>query len=534
MSWRAALSKRLTDWPFLAAVGISLVGAALRIQPLGESLWLDELHTAWCAVGPLDEVSQRAAMGNQAPLFFWLEWLALGLLGPSELSLRLISLVCGSLLPLAVFLFARRWKPETAGLVAAGLIAVDPLSIFYATEARPYAALQLLAVAHVALTAELAFQSTLRRRLAWIGVGVAMFHLHYTAGLIILADGLFLLLARIVWPLERRMGLVVGVLLDLAIMGVLCLPQLATVRTVFAHRANWAAFIAREPMWTAVEWLPLPAWWWGGLVLAGLLAVGWKLKPRTRNSWLEVSRVYVLVVAWLFIPLSFAWLATWTDTARLFYLRYLVSALPAAALLAGLCIAAIEWRWLRIAVGLLTVVCAVWSGGLAERIVHERRVIEPRGENWRGAMAWLNERLGESGFPVLVFSGLIEADELKQPHAELLEDYCLAPVTSLYPLDVDRGDMFPLGLHEPEKLDQVAEMLVVHRGGTWLVVRSNKETAARIAGEIVVHLKSAAVPDVAATWGVAESQSFGKVQALLLTANANDRGQRGDPSVAGP
>ncbi|MBW8885306.1 MAG: hypothetical protein JF612_11170, partial [Planctomycetia bacterium] len=92
----------MSDWPFLAAVGISLVGAALRIQPLGESLWLDELHTAWCAVGPLDEVAQRAAMGNQGPLFYWLEWLTLRLLGPNELSLRLISLLSASLLPLAV------------------------------------------------------------------------------------------------------------------------------------------------------------------------------------------------------------------------------------------------------------------------------------------------------------------------------------------------------------------------------------------------------------------------------------------------
>src|SRR5206468_6541242 len=126
MSWRAGFSKRLSDWALWAAISISLVAAALRIPPLRESLWLDELHTAWCAVGPLDEVARRAAIGNQGPLFFWLEWLFLGILGPSELSLRLMSFVSGSLLPLAIFLLARRWKLETAGLVAAGLLAVDP------------------------------------------------------------------------------------------------------------------------------------------------------------------------------------------------------------------------------------------------------------------------------------------------------------------------------------------------------------------------------------------------------------------------
>ena len=36
----------------LAALAVLVVfGAALRIWQAGESLWLDELHTAWCALG---------------------------------------------------------------------------------------------------------------------------------------------------------------------------------------------------------------------------------------------------------------------------------------------------------------------------------------------------------------------------------------------------------------------------------------------------------------------------------------------------
>jgi hypothetical protein len=533
MPLRAAFWKQLTDWPFLAAVGISLFAAALRIHPLGESLWLDELHTAWCAVGPLDEVARRAAMGNQGPLFFWLEWLALGILGPSELSLRLVSLVSGSLLPLAIFLFARRWKLEAAGLIAAGLIAVDPLSIFYATEARPYAALQLLAIAHVALTAELTSRSTRRLRFAWIGVGVVMFWLHYTAGLIVLADGVFLLVARVVSPPEKRTS-VVGVLVDLALVGLLCLPQLATVHAVFAHRANWAAFISREPIWTAIEWFPLPAWWWAGLVVIGLVGIGWTMKAGHDNRSVSGARVGLLALAWLLIPITCAWLATWTDTARLFYPRYLIAVLPAASLLAGFCIQAIDWPWLRAAVGVLTIACAVWSGGIAERIAHEGTVIEPRGEDWRGAVAWLNDRLADGGYPVLVSSGLIEADELLQPHDELLEDYCLAPVNSLYPLDIDRGDMFPLPLHEPRGIVEVAEMLVVHCGGAWLIVRGDERNASRVAENVITHLTRGAVPGANMKWRLADSQSFGKVQVRLLSANANEQGNRGDPSVASP
>src|SRR3954447_6651418 len=103
MSWRAAFWKLRNDWRLLIAIGVSLVAAALRALPLGESLWLDELHTAWCAVGPLDEVARRAAIGNQGPPFFWLEWLSVHLLGPSEFSLRWMCWLVGSILPLALF-----------------------------------------------------------------------------------------------------------------------------------------------------------------------------------------------------------------------------------------------------------------------------------------------------------------------------------------------------------------------------------------------------------------------------------------------
>src|SRR5688572_13697935 len=113
-------------WPTVAIAALTVLSAALRMGPLGESLWIDELHTAWCALAGLAEVGERAAMGNQSPPFFWLEWLLVRIFGPGELTLRLAGVIAGSLLPLAIFLVARRWVSVGAGLTAAALLAVDP------------------------------------------------------------------------------------------------------------------------------------------------------------------------------------------------------------------------------------------------------------------------------------------------------------------------------------------------------------------------------------------------------------------------
>jgi len=202
------------------------------------------------------------------------------------------------------------------------------------------------------------------------------------------------------------------------------------------------------------------------------------------------------------------------------------------ALLAAFVVTSLSPKRLRQLAGVALVGIAAWP--MIEHVRKDGHVIESRGEDWRGCVAWLNEQLQTTDFPVLVFSGLIEADELHQQHDELLEEYCLAPVNSLYPLDIDRGDMFPLALHEPGKLDQVAETLVLHRGGAWLIVRGDKKNGARIAEEITTRLRAGAVADASSNWRIKQSQSFGKVQALLLAADGNDVSVAADPSVAGP
>ncbi len=62
-------------WLAYALLGtITLLALAVRIQQAGESLWLDELHTAWTVSGGIGELPHRAAMGNNSPLYFLLPW----------------------------------------------------------------------------------------------------------------------------------------------------------------------------------------------------------------------------------------------------------------------------------------------------------------------------------------------------------------------------------------------------------------------------------------------------------------------------
>ena len=511
MSLPAAPRKIWVDWSLLAALGSCVVATVLRIMPLGESLWLDELHTAWCAVGQLDEVAQRAAIGNQSPVFYWMEWALFGILGEAEFSLRFISLLAGALLPAAIFLLARRGKAEVAGLIAAALIAVDPLAIFYGTEARPYALVQLLVVGLAALTSEVTCRPTWMIRGMWILVAATVFHLHYTAILAVVAMSLFLALSQLFRSEAGSYGWVHW-LTDQALLLLLCLPAAGNVNYIFAHRANWETFVKPQPIWNAIDWTPLPGWCWLILFIAAALA--W-LSQRSASALPQ--RLFWLALIWAAVPLAIAWVTTVSDFARLFFPRYLSASLPAAALCAGLCIQMLPLRSLRVVAGVLTIGIAIWTSGIIGHYQKDGSSIAKRNEDWRGCVDWLNERIAVEGYPVLVYSGFIEADELTKPHHELLDAYCVLPVNSLYVIDASPEDLFPLPMRRPGQTPQPAEMLCMHRGGCWIVARGNKALGQRVAEEVCDKLNPIDSGSMSERWSVRQTQSFGNVQLLFVT-----------------
>jgi uncharacterized membrane protein len=491
-------------WSLALLALFVFLGAGLRVWQARESLWLDELHTAWCAGGSLAEVAPRAAIGNQSPLFFWLEWLLVQLFGASELTLRLPSLIAGSLLPAALYGVAWRWtRSSLVALVAAWLATVDPRAIFYATEARPYALVELLAVIHVALFAELLVQPTARLRIALVLGAALLFHLHYTAALLIPAEIAAWLLAI---AIDRRAMRYrpAALAVDLFYLAALAAPAAWNVAAIAGRRENWVAFVPQQPAHEMLRLLP-----WTGAVIFILVDPDSFLRTDTTNK--NESRL-LLVLAWLLIPVSIAWLTTETDLARIFFVRYLAVSAPAAMLLAALCIRLPPWPAYRIFLALAIGAYAFSSSGIIPQLRHDGRAVADRREDWRSASAWLAQRLADQPYPVLVRAGLIESDGLRVHHDPLLEDYSLLPVTSLYPLPVRRAELLPLPYREAGRLEKWEQDLVRGRGGAWLVVRGSETSAINVERRMIRSVS----PTRNGRWHVTERKRFGDLHIVLV------------------
>lgn len=135
----------------LFAVVVVALGAYARLAHLRESLWLDEFGTLWVVEGDLGRtVSRTLEFQAQSPLYYVFPWLAVQLLGESEVALRLPSVLFGLATCLAVNGVGRELAGRAVGVVSALLAWVAPPLVSGSIEARPYA-LAALATALVLL-----------------------------------------------------------------------------------------------------------------------------------------------------------------------------------------------------------------------------------------------------------------------------------------------------------------------------------------------------------------------------------------------
>ena len=136
----------------LTLIVLILLGLALRLCHLDvQSLWYDEGVTAQVARLGVGELARWTADDIQPPLYYLLTggWLRLlnPWAGPLAYVMRWLSAAAGvALIPLVWALGRRLWN-ERAGLLAAAMVTISPLMVYYSQEARMYALLTALTAA---------------------------------------------------------------------------------------------------------------------------------------------------------------------------------------------------------------------------------------------------------------------------------------------------------------------------------------------------------------------------------------------------
>lgn len=152
MSWR--FDRRRPAAACVAPLSIVLLGFFLRVHRIGEQrVWWDEGWSVWAARFPAIEILRQTGHDVHPPLYFEALHVWRLLSGDSEVGLRLLSALLGTLTVALTYTLGRRMARGTlssggataVGLLAALFLATSRLAIAWSQEIRMYALASLFA-----------------------------------------------------------------------------------------------------------------------------------------------------------------------------------------------------------------------------------------------------------------------------------------------------------------------------------------------------------------------------------------------------
>ncbi len=299
----------------LILCAVVALGAALRFATLDlQSYRYDEAVTVVRILHPsfFDTVAAVPGSESTPPLYYMLAWLWSVALGTGEVAMRSLSALAGTTSIVVVYLGARALAlPRRGALVAAAIVAVNPVLIWFSQDARAYALAFLLTAVSFLFFARYRSGGSGWDLIWWALASALAIATHYFAGFAVVAEAALLLLGA---PDRRR------VLIAIAAVGAACALLLPVALRQAENRH--AAWIAEQPLGQRLERAgaklvgndngdehgvrqpgPLPLGLPAALAVAALALLIWGAEPSERGGAAVAAAVGALGVV---IPLLLA------------------------------------------------------------------------------------------------------------------------------------------------------------------------------------------------------------------------------------
>jgi uncharacterized membrane protein len=224
------------------AAAICLLGLALRLFRIGAwGIGLDEAYSVSAAARGVTDLVRFVAVDDFHPPLYYLLLHVWSLLGTNEVLLRLPSVVFGVAAIWVLYKLGATIAGERVGLLAALILAVSPLHIYYSQEVRMYALLFLLGTASLYFFARGILGGHRRDWIVYAAVTLLALYTHYGALLVVLGENLAiaaLLMFRRNPPLRAWVAVQTAVLAGYAPwLAVMATAYLRTSPTVVASLA---------------------------------------------------------------------------------------------------------------------------------------------------------------------------------------------------------------------------------------------------------------------------------------------------------
>ena len=220
---RSSVSALKKKHSLACLAALACIGAAARLSNINASLWFDEMMQVAAAASPWHDLLYAVADHFSPPLDYVSVKLAMLCLGREDWAVRLPALISGTAAIPLFYYFARSLGGPATALVAAALLALSPMAIGYAQEARMYSFFLFLSLASFTVALRLTEKSSFASSLLLGLLNGLLMITHYFGVFAIAGEMLFLLIAARAGGGKRRAELMAA---SLAVSVFLFLPWL--------------------------------------------------------------------------------------------------------------------------------------------------------------------------------------------------------------------------------------------------------------------------------------------------------------------
>lgn len=406
---RTKLREPEASWR-LALVLLAAGALVLRLWQIGyHSLWFDEAVSVFWARQPAREildVGLHLIRDKHPPVYYLLLHFWTRLFGDSEVSVRMMTVCFGAIMPPALAVLGKEVLGRRAGLIAGLLAVLNPFLVWYSQEVRmfvPSATMAILATWRMV-------RGLQSRKWGWWAGGAVLMTLAFYSYLYIAFLVPFQGLYALLWALytARREGAspvrrLLPVFITFAVMALLFLPLALQALKVTYHEAQpGRPFQSFFPtVWRLLGWYTLwkarwPAPWTpmisaGALVLLLAGAIAPARRPLGRPFlWLSIG-----------VPVLVGGLLLGINRAVFAEPRYFLFVLPFVCLAWGAGLAWVMERH-RLAGQIALALC----GMAALLALPYNWTAENRREEWRAAVAYVDAHAGPND-AVLLHPGFV-------------------------------------------------------------------------------------------------------------------------------
>jgi mannosyltransferase len=163
-------------------IGLITGGALLlRLPGFTDSLWFDEIWSTRVMLGSVASTVRMLSADLHPPVYNLLMFVWIRVFGDSEVSVRLLPLICGLATIVLTAHLAIDYGWRSAAPVAALVVAISPAHIWYSQESRAYSFLILLVLAAVVVFHRIRETHATRWYVAYAALAAAMVFTQYFA-----------------------------------------------------------------------------------------------------------------------------------------------------------------------------------------------------------------------------------------------------------------------------------------------------------------------------------------------------------------